>query len=326
MSDKKLTLFYVLDILKEHTDKNHLLTQAEINKKLNILHEIELDRKTISSHIQLLIDYGYDIVQVPKKGYYLDKRDLDENQIKFLIDAVYSSKMLTGDAAKEISKKLYSNLSIHEQKDFTYIHKSTDINRSSVDIFENIEIITKAIQEQKKICFKYLKFDKKGNLVEKKVDQKYYVSPYYLVNNFSKYYLICSYSKSDRHINYRVDFMKDIEILDKEIRPYSDVPSLGAGFNISKHLNDHIYMFAGDVIHARVELDEKGVTYVKDWFGSNATIMEIDDKIYASIKSNEEAFFYWVLQYVKHVKVIEPKSMVDRIVETLEESLGKYKQ
>ena len=326
MYDKKMSIFYILDILKEYSDDQHLLTQKEINDKIYSIYDIELDRKTVSSHIQSLMDYGYDIIQVPRLGYYLGERDLDETQIKFLVDALYSSKLITGSAAKEISKKLYSNLSQYEQKDFSYIHKSTDINRSSIDIFENIEIINKAIQSGKRISFKYLKYDKKGKLIEKNDGQIYYVSPHFLINNFSKYYLICSYSKSDKHINYRVDLMKDIEIQDRDARPYQDVPSLGPNFNISKHINDHIYMFAGNVINARVELDDKGITYVKDWFGSNATLMEIDDKVYASIKSNEEAFFYWVLQYVEHVKVIEPESMVNRITNILKNALNKYSE
>ena len=326
MNDKKMALIYILEILKEHSDKNHCLTQADIIQKLESIYDVCLERKTISTHIQLLIDCGYNIINIPKKGYYLGNRDLNETQIKFLIDAVYSSKMITGEDAKEISKKLYSNLSKYEQKDFSYIHKSTDINRTSnIDLFKNIEIINEAIETNKKISFQYLQYDKNGNLTEVKNGKRYYVSPYYLVNNSSKYYLLCSFDYFDNHTIYRIDLMKDVQINNHDRRNIENVPTLGSNFSISKYINDHVYMFGGKVIHARVELlDNIAITYVKDWFGSNSTIMEINGKLYASIKSDDNAFFYWVLQYMKHIKVIEPDYMVKKVVSTLEETLKHY--
>ncbi len=328
MNDKKMALIYILEILREYSDKDHCLTQAEIIQKLENIYDVCLERKTISTHIQLLIDCDYNIINVPKKGYYLGNRDLNETQIKFLIDAVYSSKMITGEDAKEISKKLYSNLSRYEQKDFSYIHKSTDINRSSnVDVFKNIEIINEAIETNKKISFQYLQFDKKGQLTEVKDGKRYYVSPYYLVNNSSKYYLLCNFDYYDNHTIYRIDLMKDVQIIKYDRKPIKDVSTLGDNFSISKYINDHVYMFGGKVIHARVELlDEAAVTYVKDWFGSNSIIMESAGKVYASIKSDDNAFFYWVLQYMKHIKVIEPEYMVNKVVNALEETLKLYKE
>ena len=87
MYDKKMAAFYILDILREHSDKNHTLTQSEINEKLQIIYDLDLDRKTIASHIQSLLDYGIDIVQVPRQGYYIDKRYLNEHEIKFLLSS-----------------------------------------------------------------------------------------------------------------------------------------------------------------------------------------------------------------------------------------------
>ena len=57
---------------------------------------LELERKTIGSNINLLIDLGYDIVKGPKGGYCLYSRLFDVSEVKFLIDAIYSSKTLNG--------------------------------------------------------------------------------------------------------------------------------------------------------------------------------------------------------------------------------------
>ena len=172
----------------------------------------------------------------------------------------------------------------------------------------------------------YLSYDKKGELSERRDGKRYYVSPYFLINNFNKYYLICGSDFQNHHYNYRIEYMKDITILQYPIRPYQEIESLGENFDITKHINDHIYMFGGDVINTKIELlDEKTITDVIDWFGNNARIYEDDNKLYASIKSNDKAFFFWALQYQEHIKVISTETIVNKIVSTLENSIKKYK-
>lgn len=325
MYDKKMAMFYILDILREYSDKEHQLTQQQIIEKLSNIYGIQIERKTISTNIELLTDYGYDIVK-DSKGCYLNEREFDENEIKYLIDAIYSSKSISGSQAKNISKKLYSILSIFEQKDYTYLYKSTEINRSTnKEIFLNIELINEAIKEKKKISFTYLSYDENGKLSKRRNGYKYVVSPYFLINNFNKYYLIANIEWFDNHANYRVEYMSDIKILDHDIKPYKDVKTLGEKFDITKHINDHIYMFGGEIINAKIEiLNNIGITYVMDWFGNNARIYKDNDKLYATIKSDDKALFFWALQYQEHIKVISPEKVVEKIITTLKKSIENY--
>ena len=218
MFNKKMTLLYILDILREYSDENHLLTQQNIIDKLKAIYLIDIERKTISSTIDLLIEYGYDIIKNPSGGYYLNERDFNENEIKYLIDALYSSKSIPGSEAREISKKLYSKLSKYEQKDYSYLYKSTEVNRvENKDVFLNIELINEAIKQRKKITFEYLSYDENGKLSTRRKGYKYKVSPYFLINNFNKYYLLCNIDRFDNHANFRVEYMTNINILDEDI-------------------------------------------------------------------------------------------------------------
>ena len=273
MFNKKMTLLYILDILREYSDENHLLTQQNIIDKLKTIYLIDIERKTISSTIDLLIEYGYDIIKNPSGGYYLNERDFNENEIKYLIDALYSSKSIPGSEAREISKKLYSKLSKYEQKDYSYLYKSTEVNRvENKDVFLNIELINEAIKQRKKITFEYLSYDENGKLSTRRKGYKYKVSPYFLINNFNKYYLLCNIDRFDNHANFRVEYMTNINILAEDIKPYKEVMTLGEKFDITKHINDHIYMFGGKLITAQIEiLNKSAITYVIDWFGNNAT-------------------------------------------------------
>lgn len=327
MSNKKMAMLYIIEILQEYSDENHLLTQQDIIEKLYNIYHVEIERKTIASTIELLTEYKYDIIKVPTKGYYLASREFDETEVKYLVDAIYSSKTIPGKLANKLSKKLYSNLSKYEQKNFSYLYKSTEINRNqNLDFFLNIELINEAIKNKKKISFEYLEYDETGKLKKRRNGYKYRVSPYFLINNFNKYYLVCNINWFNNHVNFRVEYMTNITILEDSIKPYKDVETLGSDFNISKYINDHIYMFGGNLITATLEIQNKtAITYIIDWFGNNARVYKTDEKVMATIKTDEEAFYYWALQYHDHIKIISPITIVDRIKQSLENNLNKYK-
>lgn len=61
MGDERTTSLWVLKVLKEYSDENHILKMSEIISILSNECEVVLDRRTISSSIKALIDFGYDI-------------------------------------------------------------------------------------------------------------------------------------------------------------------------------------------------------------------------------------------------------------------------
>lgn len=325
MYDKKIALLYILDILKEYSDKDHILTQKDITSKLHNIYNIDIERKTIASSIELLTEYGYDIIK-PKNGkYYLGEREFDDTERKFLVDAVYSSSVITGENATGIIKKLHNGLSKYNKKDYSYIHKTNRIHRTiNKNIFLNIELINEAILTNKQISFNYLQYDLKGNLVQRNNGKRYVVSPYYLINNNSRYYLLCSHNFDD-HSNYRIDFMENIKIINTDRKPISEIKTLGDNFDISKYINDHVYMFGDGIITAKIEIiNPECITYIKDWFGNNASFVDMGDNLVSYIKSDSYALFYWCLQYQEYINVLEPKSLVDNITKTLTETLERY--
>lgn len=227
-----------------------------------------------------------------------------------------------------LSKKIYSTLSKYEQKDYSYIHKSTEITRTTnKEFFYNIDIITEAIKTNKKIKFNYLIYNNKGKLIERRDGHNYIVSPYFLVNNFGKYYLICNIDKYEDHTNFRLDYISNIELTSEDRKPIPNVKTLGENFDINKHINDHVYMFGGNIITAKVLIKKDyAITYIYDWFGKNATIRTEDEKLYAYIKTDDRAFLYWALQYCEEFKVIEPEYLKKQIIEHTKEILKDYEE
>ena len=82
-NDKKMSVLCILQVLKEHSDENHPLTQAQIIKKIEHHYGLSLERKSIGANIESLIDFGYDIIKT-KNGCYLASREFEPSEVSFL--------------------------------------------------------------------------------------------------------------------------------------------------------------------------------------------------------------------------------------------------
>ena len=119
---KKLSILYLLKVLREETDENHPLTQQELAQRIENISGIVCERKSIASNISNLIDFGVDIQKADgKKGYYLASREFEPSEISFLVDALFSSKSLSSKQAQKLAEKLYASLSKYQKKDYPYI-------------------------------------------------------------------------------------------------------------------------------------------------------------------------------------------------------------
>ena len=328
IENKKASILLVLKVLEEYSDENHYLTHQNIIDKIDELYGIELERKSIASSLMLLEELDYDIVKGPRGGFALLSRNLESSEVTFLVDAIFSSKSISGKQARELTKKVSSGLSKYDRKSYEYLNKSSEIVRTTnAEVFYNIEIINEAIKRGKWVGFKYVDYDENGNETLRFNGYVYHCSPCYLVNNFGRYYFMGYRYKYDSVNSYRIDYMKDVYIMEdrermdpKTLKEFKDYNS------ISDYINDHVYMFGEDVIEVRMAL--KGpyvIQYVHDWFGKNAKIYKENDKLMAKVKCDKLAFFYWAMQYGEHLHIVSPQSMVDWVKKAATEILEQYK-
>ena len=326
ISGKKESIYLIYKILEKYTDEEHYLTQQEIINKLSILYGVNLERKSISSNIETLINLGFDINWIKGKGYALYERRLEDGEIKYIVDALFSSRSLSGKDALSISKKLSSMQSMYKQKKYNYLYKSTAVTRTdNKEILYSMELINEAIENNKKVSFQYLEYNEDGTPTVRHNGFRFIVSPYYLINNFGKYYLISNYRTKFHAIqNYRIDYMLDVKIEDVDRIPINTLAGL-ENFDIAKYLNEHVYLFSSDVITAKVIiLESYGIQYIFDYFGSNIKINKKDGILYCYIKASYDALFYWIVQFSKVFKVEEPVELVDQIRDFFIDQAKKY--
>ena len=327
VENKKASILLILKVLEEYSDEYHFLTQQDIIDKVDELYGIELERKSVAFSISLLQELDYDINKSPRGGYALLSRSFDNSEIRYIVDSLFSSKSISGKQAAELSKKLNSCLSKYQRKDYNFIYKSNEVNRSeNKELFYTLELIEEAKRRGKRISFQYLTFDENGKPYTKMDGYRYIVSPYYSANSNGRYFLICNYREKYRAITwFRIDYMLNPKI--EEEWPMKPIESLEGvkDFDIAKYLNDNIYLLDGEIIKATFLIENPSyVQFVIDWFGRNARTYKKDSKLYADIKCNESALFYWYMQYSECMTIVSPQSLIDRAKKEAERIIQKY--
>lgn len=324
-SDKKIVLLYVLDILQDFTDEDHLLTYSDIITKLDIAYGITPNIKSIARNIETLSEYGYEIVKKGKNGCYLATRDFNNSEVMYLVDAVFSSKSIPPKEAKELIQKIIKNCSKFEKRKYKHIYKVEEISRMrDTQLFKNIEILDEAIEKGKKVSFQYNEYNENKQFLPRMQGRRFIMNPYFLVNNNGKYYLVCNYEKYDNLANYKIECISDLKILDEDVKKLSSLPGQ-ENFKLDDYINEHIYMTHGNSVKATLKLDsEKVIGDIIDWYGENINIYTKDGKIFADLKVNELALIYWAMQYGEVVEIICPKETREKYKEMLKKISDKY--
>ena len=191
-----------------------------------------------------------------------------------------------------------------------------------------MDLIEEAKRRGKRISFQYLTFDENGKPYPRKDGYRYIVSHYYSVNNNGRYFLICNYREKYRPVQlFRIDYIINVKIEEEwPIKPIESLEGL-KDFDITKYLNDNIYLLDGNVITASVKIeDDNSIQYVVDWFGNNAWIHKRNGNQYATITCNENALFYWYMQYSESITIISPQFLIERVKAEAERILKKHEQ
>lgn len=215
MLTEKANAICLLEVLREYSDAEHILPMREIIAKMQSLYGIKIDRRTVYGAVALLIELGYDIsiYEDNGAGYYLRSRELEQSEVLLLTDAVYSFPFIPAKQTEQLVQKLQKQLSIHQRKRYRYLTISRqDRKTDNRQVFWNIEQLDEAIEQKKKIKLSYLHY----GLDKKQHETKTYtLSPYEMVYMNERYYLICVPDHDPHTRLYRIDRMKDIQLLDE---------------------------------------------------------------------------------------------------------------
>ena len=208
--NQKLKMLYLVQLFSRETDDTHKLTMPEIIAKL-AADGVNADRKTLYQDFEELRRFGFDIIS-EKDGrnyyYYLGSRDFELPELKLLVDSVQSAKFITDKKSDQLIKKLESLVSKYEG---SQLHRqviiSGRVKTMNESIYYNVDKIHAAIGEDRQIRFKYFDWNLKKEMEPRYGGRWYQLSPWALMWDDEKYYLVAYDSKHETIIHYRVDKM-----------------------------------------------------------------------------------------------------------------------
>ena len=322
MANKKNTNIYILEILTELSDCNHILTTKDIQSILKARYDINLNRNAVYSNIEMLKQAGYDISDYNEngKGYYLAKRQFDKGEMLMLCNAIHASHFISSKESDQLIKTLLKTQSKYDSKEFTEkVYLPNPKKVESENLMSNIEIISKAISEGKLIQFMYLKYDEKRKLVSKR-EKPYIVEPRYIVYSEAKGYLVATHPKYGEYTHYRLYKMTDIEILDQNVAP------LSLKTESYEYARERLFMHHGDVEQILMKVHENALDQVIDIIGNNYFFIKQEDEyIYFNTKTTKIGAMYLAEYFVEWIEIIEPKELRLHFYNILKNASKKYK-
>ena len=324
---QKLKILYVLDILKKHSDEENPVTANDICAYLEE-EGITAERKSVYKDIEALIDYGYDIIysQSPK-GYFLASREFEEPEIFLLSDAVRTAKFITPKKTRELVKKFDSMLSVTaRQKRQKNIYIDFSKKSNNEEIFYNIDKISAAIANSKKIEFNYIARELKGReFVD--VTKSMKVSPYALTWQDDHYYLIGNYEKYDNLLHLRLDRMFKINITNEKARFFGEVSEYKDVFDVADYAGKIFGMFSGKLETIELCCSKKIAKTVADRFSEKIFITNVTENefCFSFEAAVSEALVTFIMNFSDSVKVLKPLELRDMVTLRAKKILEMYK-
>ena len=306
-----IRIIELLRFLYQQTDEVHAVTVSEMIEYLKSK-GIPSVRQTVYTDLEALDTAGIDIVQIKstQNRYFIGSRIFEYPELKMLVDAVASSKVICAKKSQALIQKLGQLTSIQQAEQLQRLASlSSRVKPHNEKVYYIIDSIQTAILDQHQISFQYYEYTPEKKKILKHDGYRYILDPYALEWKNDHYYLI-GYSHKHKGIaHFRVDRLTSVEPLDSKFQPMPD-------FDVAAYTNKMVDMFAAE--HAeQVKLlcSNELMRVIIDHYGEDIEISPYDDTHFTVIiEVNPSGTFYgWVFKFMGKIRILSPQSCVDKM-------------
>ena len=312
--DKKSRILYVLKLLWEESDELHPVSAASLSKKLET-YGIKCERRSIFHCFDMLEEFGFDIIRT-NKGTYLGNRFLELPELKLLVDAVQSSKFITSKKSSELIDRLSGLSSIYDKKLLkNQVYVSGRVKTMNESIYYNIDAVSEAIADNLQITFQYLDWSPDKKMIPRHDGKLYEISPWCLVWERERYYMIGYDAAFAMMKHYRVDKMRRIVTIDKKREGKSVYKSM----DMSAYTIENFGMYAGRRQTVNLTADKNMAGVIIDRFGTGVWMHEAENgELSVSVEvSVSPQFFGWITAMGGKVRIAGPNDVKAEYYELL---------
>lgn len=321
----KLKLLKLMEIFRQETDEQHPMLASTVCEKL-ATHGIPCDRRTLTRDIRLLNDSGYEIMSVligHEKAYYVEDRSFSVPELKVLIDAVQASGFITKKKTDELTSKLAALAGGNRARLLTDNLVCFNTRKHSNEaIYYTVNYLEEAIRRQKKAVFLYYDINENGEKVYRKEGHHYVVEPVALVCLEDNYYLISYSPRHDATLNYRLDRMSGVEVLDEDVCE----KALSLRGDVSTYTEQAFKMYSGDPVQVTLLFADHLMGVVYDKFGEDLPMTRVGENLIKTTICVQLAptFWGWLFQFGDNMRLLSPESAkqafrehIDKIISLL---------
>lgn len=236
-----IRIIELLRFLYQQTDEAHAVTVSEMIEHLKSK-GIPSVRQTVYTDLDALDTAGIDIVQIKstQNRYFIGSRIFEYPELKMLVDAVASSKVISAKKSQALIQKLGRLTSVQQAEQLQRLASlSSRVKPHNEKVYYIIDSIQTAILDQHQISFQYYEYTPEKKKILKHDGYRYILDPYALEWKNDHYYLI-GYSHKHKGIaHFRVDRLTSVEPLDSKFQPMPD-------FDVAAYTNKMVDMFAAE--------------------------------------------------------------------------------
>lgn len=318
----KRRLLLVQRLLYETTDEQHPLNTFEI---LDYLQEqgIVTNRKTLKGDIDLMVEYGMDIITVQSKTnrYFWGARSFEQAELKLLIDAVSSSRFITLKKSKDLCRKIMALSSTSGKKELQRnIYATNRIKSKNESLLYIVDTVNEAIIRKKQITFQYTEYAPDKKKILRNDGEIYTLSPYALFWNEDFYYVVGHSEKHDNISSFRADRICHIELSEE------DAAKKPAGFDLDRYSRQIFEMYDGDTVRVKLECRNELMKYVIDRFGETVeTEIATETTFYAYPEVALSPNFYsWLFKFAGEIQLLSPERAREEYIRKAESVLREF--
>ena len=333
VSDDLLPL-KIMAVLQKYTDENHTLTQAALGRLLEREYGSAAPSKVLRRVLSAMtaFDDSIEFEEFSRGGdgvirtHFFLRHPFADSELRLLTDSLALLPHLPASQRADLLGKVRDLGS-------RYFEMRTPLTASprqdeNKQLFLNIELLDEAIRLGRKISAGYLTYNTEKKLCSRLGEdgrpRVYRLSPYRLLMNDGRYYLICNHDRFDDLAHYRIDRLTDIQILDEPARPLRQLDPARLT-DAEEYIREHVYMFSGPGIRARLKLRPDCISEAVDLFGSAVEFQEQEDGwVQATVRAHPLAVCRFVRSYGAAVILETPEDLRRQIRDELSETLKLY--
>lgn len=326
-------LLHILSILETETNVSNGLTLQEICRILFEKHPEEIcDEQQVRKDISVLqtlseeklvpFELKYETGPHNRRKYKLYRPAFGLNEARMIFDSISISQFLSSTQKKSLISQLEGFLSRSEVQQLKQRVRVRPCLMQNELLPQTLQIIYRAIDEQKCLCFDYSRFDISGRQQIRKTYR--HIRPIQVVWEQEHYYLVAinpEHDDNDQQRNYRIDRMRNVAFDNGDWKQVNKLRFSYGQFDMFSAKEKRIVTF-------RIHQDLLDMVF--ETFGTHI-ICHADDArpnwiIFSAEVELSAGFDRWVLRQTDKIEVLAPPLVRNRIHQLLQNIIASYRK